>query len=173
MEHISTIIDKTVKSIPTYYSGIKFRSRLEASYAKSFDDYKIRWAYEPEGYNINGTYYLPDFWMPKIRTFFEVKGPMVPGIGKAKKLNQYFNRDCPDELWWNPHYLVVVGNELGEIKSVWPEDRIIVGLCGMCGDRWFFMESGFYGCRSCGFYDGHRHISENDESIDLQQVSIR
>lgn len=63
-----------IKAIETKYKGYRFRSRSEARWAVFFDTAKIKWEYELEGYNINGTWYLPDFYLPDFRSFFEVKG---------------------------------------------------------------------------------------------------
>lgn len=53
-----------LNAIPTYFDDYQFRSRLEARWAVVFKDLNIPYEYEPEGYNLNGTYYLPDFWLP-------------------------------------------------------------------------------------------------------------
>lgn len=168
----TTAIDQVVRAIPTYYSGIKFRSRLEASYAMAFDEFKIRWAYEPEGYNIDKTNYLPDFWMPDIKTFFEVKGPMIPGLSKAKKLYAYFNRYQEDGLWWNPEYMVAWGDELGRMRSIADGDTVLVGLCGVCGEHWLYSSGGYYACRACWFYDGGHHILQSFHEINLKPAGI-
>ena len=61
-------------SIPETYKGIRMRSRLEVRYAKFFDQHRLNWSYEPEGFQIIGVRYLPDFYLPDIRTIVEVKG---------------------------------------------------------------------------------------------------
>ena len=61
-------------SIPDVYKGIRFRSRLEVTWAKFFDVHHVQWAYEPEGFHIGNVYYLPDFYLPEIKTIVEVKG---------------------------------------------------------------------------------------------------
>lgn len=64
-----------MKAIPTRYAGCHFRSRLEARWAVFFDTLEIAWDYEPEGVvTEDGTHYLPDFWLPELRVWFEVKG---------------------------------------------------------------------------------------------------
>lgn len=63
-----------VRAIPTTYAGIQFRSKLEANTAQLFDTVNLRWQYEVEGYDLSGTWYLPDLWLPDIRFFVEVKG---------------------------------------------------------------------------------------------------
>lgn len=62
-----------IKAIETHYKGYRFRSRLEARWAVFFDALEIEWQYEPEGYNINGVMYLPDFYLPQYQMFCEVK----------------------------------------------------------------------------------------------------
>lgn len=51
----------TIQAIETRYAGHRFRSRLEARWAVFFDALGISWEYEPQGYVVNGTPYLPDF----------------------------------------------------------------------------------------------------------------
>lgn len=50
-----------MKAIETKYKGYRFRSRLEARWAVFFDAMGWRWEYEPEGFDMDGVYYLPDF----------------------------------------------------------------------------------------------------------------
>lgn len=67
-----------MKAIETHYNGYRFRSRLEARWAVFFDTLGIRYEYEPEGFELSdGTYYLPDFWLPDLHLWVEVKGVMT------------------------------------------------------------------------------------------------
>lgn len=60
--------------IETTYNGHRFRSRLEARWAAFFDSLHARWQYEPEGYDFGyGLKYVPDFWLPEIDLFVEIK----------------------------------------------------------------------------------------------------
>lgn len=69
------------KSLPTYYKGITFRSRLEARWAIIFDELGYKWEYEPEAFLIEhyeqSFGYLPDFYMPELDCFVEVKGHLT------------------------------------------------------------------------------------------------
>lgn len=66
-----------IKAIPTIYNGQKYRSKLEAEYAKGMDEEGIKFLYEPEGFEFSdGTRYLPDFYLPDYDIFVEVKGVM-------------------------------------------------------------------------------------------------
>jgi hypothetical protein len=64
----------TIKPIETRYKGYRFRSRLEARWAVFFDAMHIEWEYEKEGYNLGELgCYLPDFWLPQVNMWAEVK----------------------------------------------------------------------------------------------------
>ena len=65
-----------MKAITTHYNGYKFRSRLEARWAVFFDEGRILYEYEPEGFKLkNGLCYLPDFYLPEENMYVEVKPP--------------------------------------------------------------------------------------------------
>jgi hypothetical protein len=67
-----------IAAIPTEYRGTLFRSRLEARWAVFFDFMGIRWAYEPQcfekDYGNRVIRYLPDFYLPGLQCWAEVKG---------------------------------------------------------------------------------------------------
>ena len=55
-----------IKPIETFYQGYKFRSRLESRWACCFEALKLKWIYEPEGFElIEGLKYLRE---PKYRS---------------------------------------------------------------------------------------------------------
>lgn len=63
-----------IKAIETEYNGYRFRSRLEARWAVFFDAARIAYEYEPEGFElIDGTKYLPDFYLPGFELYVEIK----------------------------------------------------------------------------------------------------
>ena len=62
-----------IKAIETVYNGYKFRSRLEARWAVFFDAGGVPYEYEPEGFDINGVWYLPDFSCPTLNALVEIK----------------------------------------------------------------------------------------------------
>lgn len=83
-----------IKAIETRYAGCRFRSRLEARWAVFFDAAGIRWEYEPEGLHVEWRLrwdgetfqYLPDFWLPDLNLWAEVKGSLTEAEGE-KLLN--------------------------------------------------------------------------------------
>ena len=63
-----------IQTIPTTYNGIKYRSRLEARWAVFFDEIGVKYYYEHEDFLFkSGKRYLPDFYLPEIDAFCEVK----------------------------------------------------------------------------------------------------
>ena len=64
-----------IKPIETEYNGYRFRSRLEARWAVFFDTLGIKYYYEHEGFDLGDAgWYLPDFWLPELKTWIEIKG---------------------------------------------------------------------------------------------------
>jgi hypothetical protein len=79
----------TIKAIETVYRGYRFRSRLEARYAVFFDVLGVRWEYEPQGFDLGPAgWYLPDFWLPDLRMWAEVKAEALDEqeLAKARAL---------------------------------------------------------------------------------------
>ena len=92
-----------LKAIETEYRGYRFRSRLEARWAVFFDVCKVKWEYEPEGYDLgDGLYYLPDFLLHDVDgrdggdIYVEVKGKMTDR--DAEKINRFVELGKKDPL---------------------------------------------------------------------------
>jgi hypothetical protein len=74
-----------MKSIETFYKNNFFRSRLEARWAYFFEHMQIKYEYEQEGFVLDdGSWYLPDFWLPESKMYFEVK----PEVLLKEELNK-------------------------------------------------------------------------------------
>jgi len=73
-----------LRAIETKFDGHLFRSRLEARWAVFFDALKIPYSYEREGYDLDGIWYLPDFWMPQQDCFIEIKPDKPTKIEERK-----------------------------------------------------------------------------------------
>lgn len=79
-----------MKPIETKFAGCHFRSRQEARWAVFFQELNVPWQYEAEGYELpTAGRYLPDFWLPSLDCFFEVKGtePSPAELAKAHELS--------------------------------------------------------------------------------------
>lgn len=109
-----TTPDSTFDAVPTPYDGTTFRSRLEADWARTLDINGITWEYEPETITLpSGVTYIPDFWLPTLGTWIEVKGPGIPRIEKAYELARdracCCTRNCTCQ--WPGGELVLIGHE--------------------------------------------------------------
>ncbi len=67
-------VSENIKAIQTNYKGYRFRSRLEARWAVFLDSIGESWEYEKEGYLLPTGAYLPDFWLPRMNCWLEIKG---------------------------------------------------------------------------------------------------
>lgn len=74
---------------------IMMRSGWEVGYAKFLDSQNIIWQYEPRNFKLsNNSHYTPDFYLPSLNEYHEVRGRMYPGA--QEKLN-LFQKDYPGE----------------------------------------------------------------------------
>jgi hypothetical protein len=74
-----------IKAIQTRYAGCHFRSRLEARWAVVFDVLKIKWEYEPQGFETEHGWYLPDFRLPEKDLWLEIKGEHPGWLNLARE----------------------------------------------------------------------------------------
>ncbi len=137
--------------IETVYSGHLFRSRLEARWAVFFDALGIRYEYEAEGYDLNGTWYLPDFWLPEVGCYVEIKPVPRGGFGPDADL---FN-DTAQRLATSADraVLMVYGTPWPGAYEVMPHERrrfhFVEGWLFAIGGRhpeemWLYSEAGAF-----------------------------
>lgn len=121
-----------IKPIETRYKGYRFRSRLEARWAIFFDALRIRWMYELEGLHAGRKFYLPDFYLPDIQRYIEIK-PAGYDTHAAIPTPFLMNEHSP--------FIVVVGDP-GEYRSY------DFGDSGLCDEGKF---TACHLCNSSGF----------------------
>lgn len=157
---------KMLKAIPTTYKGIEFRSKLEAKYAQCFDRLGIVWEYEGHGFAFDdGTWYCPDFYMPEIDTYFEVKGvfddtSMNKVILLAKEQKRVVVGPPSGDAG------IFIGIKPGELVDDdgqgYYVDNAIPTKCSSCGKVYFREEEMSWTCPACGRSgDDFVTISEN------------
>lgn len=84
-----------MKALQTEYRGIKYRSRTEARWAVFLDELRVPYTYEPEGYDLGGDWYLPDFWLPNPGCYLEVKGIAPTDDERRKAVKLVKAARCP------------------------------------------------------------------------------
>lgn len=90
-----------IKSIPTTYGGVRFRSRLEARWAAFFDLAKVKWDYEP--FDLEG--WAPDFMLrtPVCSILVEVKPVDAANFdGNYEPFQKAFD-------YWSQHQVLLLG----------------------------------------------------------------
>ena len=146
---------KVIKAIPTTYKGIEFRSKLEAKYAQALDMLGIVWEYEGHGFRFDdGTCYSPDFYMPEIDTYLEVKGVMDEAsqhkveltASEAHKRIVVGGPDGTLTMYTGPR----PGEPAGTVYESWSGPV----RCIACGKVYFIEGDGSWQCHACGNYDG-------------------
>lgn len=170
-----------IEAIPSFYAGTDFRSTLEASWAATLDRWGITWQYEPETITLpSGTVYLPDFWLPQLGTWIEVKGPGVPRVEKAIELGETRTCHCDGDCTctWPGGELVLIGHPPKRYMHGAPRfhrdahgghpawttvhGRTWLARCKSCRRMSWWNQ---HTCRACGGTSagGHAYFSESRE----------
>lgn len=71
----------------TVFAGDCFRSQLEVRWALFFKALDLDYVYEKQPYGLLSGWYLPDFWLPKLKVFVEVK-PWTGGVIDSARYNE-------------------------------------------------------------------------------------
>jgi hypothetical protein len=74
-------VTASIHAIQTSYAGYRFRSRTEARWAVFLNDLGLKWEYETQGFIVGRERrpYLPDFHLPELGLWLEVKPSTVEG----------------------------------------------------------------------------------------------
>ena len=169
----------TVKE--TFYNGYRFRSRLEARWAVFFDALGIKYIYEPEGFNLQtGIYnisYLPDFYLPELKIWVEVKG-----IASTVDDDKVYNFDVANQGKEEYRDIIMVGDIPPETDDIvnWAyqtytkNEKFINGfmdfpylpcVCPTCGK--FGFEFDGRGARICRHDDNDKGYSADNWKIKI------
>lgn len=145
------------KAINTKYKGYNFRSRHEARWAICLDALGVKWEYEKEGFDLNGVWYLPDFWLPDHKIWVEVKAnleeiteeerlkarALMEATGKTCVIVGEFLTDCRAyqndpilDRWLIPAPLDELAGGVGLMFSgKMDADKSFPVYCAICGDQ--------------------------------------
>lgn len=138
-----------IKPIPVVYSGVVFRSTLEADWAATLDHNGIGWSYEPEGYELpSGERYRPDFWLPTQRIWFEVKGPHDQRLHKTRELDAALEPELG--RWAEPFVVLGLPPENGAALLTTPSGGAVhLVPCPGCEHNSMLAEDYSWACRVC------------------------
>ncbi len=137
---------RTIRAIETWFDGYRFRSRLEARWAAFFKHTGIKYRHEMEGYQWgDGERYLPDFWLPTLTAWVEVK-PELPPNGEWLKVQRFAQADRArrrDEGWPEALYYIISGEPWYDAKGANYE------IISVFGDRETRGKQAFLQCLVC------------------------
>jgi hypothetical protein len=179
-----TFGDSNHYSVPTIYKGIKMRSALETKVAFFLDALNIKWKYEPMNFLLkSGINYKPDFFLPELKIWIEVKGVIEP---HQKDIYSDFVKERNQELlvissienlyffsWSDPYF------DLNEEQHIGCDESVYIGKCSNCGSFFFCPNSGNYHCRKCQTHEGDHDLLfafnarsfGDDEKIDFSDLN--
>jgi hypothetical protein len=166
-----------IKPIETKYKGYKFRSRLEARWAVFFDAVGIEWEYETEGYQFDdGTKYLPDFYLPESKQFFEVKGIMTEtDMQKIKKLISC-GKDVAigySDYTFQACSAYFDDDKLTDVFYLDDKDMSELCCCPSCHKHFFLGIGGTWNCRCQDMYIGDGREVCADGELDYVDKKIQ
>jgi hypothetical protein len=165
------------KAIDTIYDGCHFRSRLEARWAVFFKSLGIPYQYEVEGFDIEGLLYLPDFWLPEQRSFFEVKGPLTFNSGERKARALSIASQCPVFMFGNIPSTDDLDNFVGGGDAYYPdgEDQdyfwCVSKCCGKYDISYLGRSERVVCCKENK--ERHKEYSQNHPSLVLAYMAAR
>lgn len=151
-----------IEPVPRDYRGTEFRSSLEANWAATLDSLSIEWEYEPKTFTLpSGEGYLPDFYLPKVGTWIEVKGTGIPRVEKARALAEMLACHCPPgacSCTWYGGQIVLIGHpslrtEYKRFGTVSWSDAVggnaLLGRCTSCDHNSWVRPRISLACRHC------------------------
>jgi len=122
-----------LKPIETQYNGYKFRSRLEARWAVFFDTVGINYEYEKEGFDLGEAgWYLPDFWLPDLHRWIEIKSSDKLSKEESIKLLK-FHKLINHDAERDESFCVLMGEPYHKKYKVCYRVVDAWGVCPLCG----------------------------------------
>lgn len=150
----------SIKAIETIYNGYRFRSRLEARWAVFFDAAGIAYQYEPQGFVLpDGSFYLPDFYLPNVFSRSSVQGLWV----EVKGLMSNSDRNKIDQFAKSINNTAVlyeckpynIENEIltGDGENCYGDNNGTFWKCPSCDAIIYEFDNGEARCHKCGCND--------------------
>lgn len=114
---------------PSRYLGVTYRSRAEAKWALVMTMLRVPFYYEPSMVKLHTGWYLPDFYLPTMNSFLEVKpcdvdDPRYGELGLLEASRVFLvNGNLPDvPRWWSDETELLDALR-GCIYLKWPDER--------------------------------------------------
>ena len=94
------------------YKNVIFKSKNELNVAKALDRDNIKWKYEPKVFTIGNIVYTPDFYLPELDKWLEVKGETIIDTKRSSytKFKQFFKK--------YKNSVLIQPNQINELKVI-------------------------------------------------------
>lgn len=138
----------------TIYKGIKFKSSLETQIVYILDRLGIKWQYEPKRFRLsNGIIYIPDFYLPELKTWIE-------GKGRIEDHNRLYSKLFVQE-YREPLILMSYEDWFyygDDFDEVYEDENLQIGKCETCQAVYFSSVYGDYTCKKCRVHNGDHNF---------------
>jgi len=138
-----------------------FKSEKESIVASWLNELKLPYLYEPETYQTKVGKYTPDFYLPQINTYIEVK-PKIKGFIEESYiflLKEFAREKQADLIILSPREMIYLElNKWGLYNGKDPSGYVI--HCSKCKKKSFTSNTGIYYCRHCGNHNGDHDCKE-------------
>lgn len=165
-----------IPAIPTTYSGVRFRSRLEARWAAFFDLCEWPWEYEP--LDLDG--YIPDFVLRFKRPILVEVKPLLWSDEEHERWGYYHARTKTEASGWRGEALIlgsafpmtmgfgsgVIGRLAERDPEIWWWEDALAFTCKFCRRPSIAHDGGSYRCRVSDCYDGREHVDNEFDFVD-------
>lgn len=132
---------RNVEAIETEVGGITYRSRTEARWAIFFETLGIDVEYESRHIRLsNGVWYLPDFYIPAFRAWFEVKAGNDAIVTDEAAKARLLSADQRGRRVW-----LAIGPPSSDVPNIltleqWAPNTSIEDILGSPENRYRFLE---------------------------------
>jgi len=94
------------------YKNVVFKSENKLKVAKALDRDNIKWKYEPKVFTIGNIVYTPDFYLPELDKWLEVKGETIIDTKRSSysKFKQFFKK--------YKNSVLIQPNQINELKVI-------------------------------------------------------
>lgn len=113
-----------MEAIKVRYNGIQYRSKLEARWAIFFTHYGLKFEYEPQTFRLKSGLYCPDFYLPDLKCYAEIK-PIILDITEGYHKFTFFE----STVYLKPK----------EYQKIIEFEESIVLICGLPLERNFIL----------------------------------
>lgn len=146
---------------------LNYKSQLESKVSDWLTSNKIPFIYEVNTFKTTIGNYTPDFYIPGIKTYIEVKPNVKEFVNENyHKLLRAFSYEYKVDLLVIPsegdilYFEYYPENEYCK-KDVWEDTEGYLAKCVKCKSMFFTSNIGNYYCRACNYHNGDHDLIES------------